>query len=164
MDLATLWVGVSTFVVGGIFGSIATVYGTRKESHDRRDALALEREKFEHERDKHLRERQREVLGSAKEALRDMSEFMYDAYNYDRARLEALTGDVHESRLHYAAVLTTGGWLGDYEMTEEATLMEAIGEAFGVAIRDFTEANYRLWGDTSRSTDRGLDARLARIP
>ncbi|WP_248580406.1 hypothetical protein [Nocardioides sp. InS609-2] len=87
MDWGTLWVGVSTFIAGGVMGSIATVYATRKESDDRREALSLERDKFEHERDKHLRERQREVLTSAKEALHHMSEFMYDAFNYDRNRL-----------------------------------------------------------------------------
>lgn len=164
MDLSILWVGVSTFVAGGVLGSIATIYGTRKESRDRQDALALEREKFEHERDKHLRSRQREVLGSAKEALRETTEFMYDAFNYDLTRLEAVVGDTHESRVHYASVLTTGRWLGDYGMADEADRMKAVGEAFAVAIRDFTEANYHEWGEVSRATDQALDARLAQIP
>lgn len=164
MDWSTVWVGVSTFVAGGVLGSIATVYGTRKESQDRRDALALEREKFEHERDKHLRERQRELLGSAKEALSDLHEFMYDAHNYHPERLEAFVGDVHEARVHYAAVLTAGRRLGDYGMVEEAALMEQVGEVFGKALRDFSEENYRGWGDSSRAADHALEARLARIP
>lgn len=159
-----MWVGVSTFLAGGVLGSIATVYGTRKESQDRRDALALEREKFEHERDKHLRERQRELLGSAQEALGDLHDFMYDAYNYHPERLEVFVGDVHESRVHYSAVLTAGRRLGDYGMVEEAALMEQVGEVFGNAIRDFTDENYRAWVDSSLAAEHALEARLARIP
>ncbi len=164
MDLGTVWVGVSTFVAGGVLGAMATIYGTRKESQDRRDALALEREKFEHERDKHLRERQRESLLGAKEALAGMTEFMYDAFNRDRARLEAVVGEFHEVRVHYGAVVGTGRRLRDFGMVDEAATLEAASEAFSVAVRDLSDENYREWVDVQTTADQALDARSARIP
>lgn len=164
MSLGTLWVGISTFVTGGVLGSLATVYATRKESQDRRDALALEREKFEHERDTDVRARQRAALESAKEALSGMTDFMYQAFNYDLSRLEAIVGDVHESRVHYGAILTAARHLDDFGMKDEANLIEHVAAAFSTAIRDWTTENYRAWVETNISAGNALDARFARIP
>lgn len=163
MDLGTLWVGLSTFVAGGLLGAIAGVYGTRKESQDRQAALALEREKFEYERDKRLRQSQRESIQEAKHALAEMSEFLYDAFNHDRNRLEAVVDGFHEVRIHYGGVTQAVHRLRDHDLSDEATALDDAVTAFLVAAKDLSDETYRGWVDASMSADRTLDARQPRI-
>lgn len=159
-----MWVGIGTFVSGGLLGSLATVYATRRESQDRRDVLILEREKFEHERDKDLRQRKRDALLSAKAALQEITEFMYDAYNHDRSRLDAYMGEFHEARVHYGAVMAAGQRLADFGMRDVAEQIDIVSTAFTQVIGNFESTTYRSWVDASMQAGRAVDAELARIP
>src|SRR4051794_25655339 len=126
MDWGTVWVGVSTFVAGGVLGSAATVYTTRKESRDRRQALDLEREKWEHERDQPLRERRREALRRALDALSRIGEYLYDAYNKNPKRLNAMMGDFHEARVVSGSLHSTQSDLLHNDLEAEAELLEVV--------------------------------------
>lgn len=88
MDAAVIGTAVGSLLAGGILGSLATIYATRKESSDRKDALALERErldhdksKWEYERDKPKRDREREVLESGVESLGGALKFLTAVHN-----------------------------------------------------------------------------------
>jgi hypothetical protein len=77
-----------------------------------------------------VRASQRAAFESAQEALSGMTDFLYEAFNYDASRLEAFVDDVHESRVHYGAVLTAGRHLNDFGMKDEADLIEHVAAVF----------------------------------
>jgi hypothetical protein len=162
MDLSTLWVGIATFIAGGLIGAIATVYATRKESGDRRAALALEREKWEHERDKPLRERRREALLAAQTAVNDMGGYLYECHK-DPARLDAFVGEFHEARVIAAAVDAARRDLEYHELTKESDALEGALDSFASVMQEFNDTNYHACFDTVRDADHTVQRRLAGI-
>lgn len=68
MDWTTVGTSVaSSLVGGGLIGGLVSLRVARKESTDRQDALALEREKWEHQRTAHMRERSLTVVSQVQE-------------------------------------------------------------------------------------------------
>lgn len=57
----------SSLVGGGVIGGLVSLFVARRESSDRQDALALEREKWEHQRTAHMREKSLTVVTQVQE-------------------------------------------------------------------------------------------------
>jgi hypothetical protein len=162
MEWATVWVGVSTFVAGGVFGAAATVYATRKESSDRGRALDLEREKWEYERDQPLRERQKEVLAGAATALEALSDFLWKA-NKDPARLDAFVGEFHEVRVVAGALHAAGEALEQHDLLDQAEELYVVLDRFDEAVRDWRDSTYHACFEADTAARRSISEKLARI-
>lgn len=163
MDWTTVGATASALLGGGILGAAATLYATRKQTHDRRQALALERERWEHERDRSIRERQRATLESAISALEGLGSFTYEAYK-NPARLNAVVGEFHEARVVAGQVHRAALDLNHHGLSQEGGRLEVVLTRFGEAVQDFNERTYHSLFETQLDALEALRARMAGIP
>lgn len=138
------------------------MYATRRQTDDRRQELALEREKWEHERDSSLRERRRTALANAIGALEGLGDFLFEAHK-DRSRLDAFVGEFHEARVVAGAAHRAALDLGHHGLSEGA-LVNGVLDLFGKTVRDFTDGTYHDFYESQRVATEALRAKLADIP
>lgn len=95
------WGTIGASVLGsGLVGGVVSFVVARRESKDRQDVLALEREKWEHERDTPRREDRRSTIISAIDLVEGLHSAMWDLQS--TARLKRPVTDEYDPHIRKA--------------------------------------------------------------
>lgn len=150
----------SALLSGGIVGGLVSLRIAKRESLDRREVLALEREKWEHQRDQPVRDAQRESLSGGLTAVSEVRNYIFEC-NKDHELLEAMEGDFHVVRLMSGQLHRAASDLVHHGLSEEAEGVFELLEVFGETINDFDNRYSELFNQCLLVSD-ALESRLAR--
>lgn len=151
---------LAALLSGGIVGGLVSLRVARRESLDRREALALEREKWEHQRDQPVRDAQRESLSGALTAVSELRNYIFEC-NKDHSLLEAVEGDFHVVRIVSGRLHQAASDLVHHGLPAEAEGAFELLEMFGETVNDFDARYSELFNHCLLVSD-ALESRLAR--